>query len=258
MPIYKTGKRNKDGVQQYRVTYNYTDNMGKYRQKTRLAYGLTEAKFVEAELMSRTGEEPPQNLTVKNLYLSYIETKKNEVRETTFIKTKGNLERYVLPSLSRIKLSRLSVPALQQWKNEIAQLDLKIRTKQNIYKEFSAMLNYAVKMEYITSNPLQKLGNFKDAYSFNKPEEKLQYYTADEYKRFIGELELSTPRDWGFYTFFSIAFYTGMRKGEINALRWCDINGEILSVNRSVAQKIKGKGNVFTPPKNASSQYRII
>jgi integrase len=112
-------------------------------------------------------------------------------------------------------------------------------------------------MEYIPNNPLQKISNFKDIYDFNKPEEKIQYYTVEEYKKFISFLDLKSPKDWAFYTFFSIAFYTGMRKGEINALRWCDIKGDILSVTRSVAQKVKGKQNIFTPPKNASSQRKL-
>ncbi len=48
-----------------------------------------------------------------------------------------------------------------------------------------------------------------------------------------------------------------MRKGEINALKWSDIDGDIIHVRRSVAQKVKGKSIVETPPKNKSS-YRDI
>ena len=47
-----------------------------------------------------------------------------------------------------------------------------------------------------------------------------------------------------------------MRKGEINALRWTDIDGNILHVRRSVTQKLHG-GDVETPPKNKSS-YRDL
>lgn len=256
MPIYKTQKKNKDGLYQYRVTYNYTDINGKYRQKTKMVYGLSEAKFTEAQLMSHVINPSPQT-TVGELYDKYIETQTNEVRETTLAKTRGNLQRYVLPYFEKTKLSKLTVASVQSWKNEISSLNLKLETKKNIYKIFSAMLNFAVKMQYITNNPLRIVGNFKDAYNFNTPEEKIQYYTADEYKKFIGALKLNTPKDWAYYTFFSIAFYTGMRKGEINALQWRDINDKILSVNRSVAQKVKGKENVFTPPKNASSQRKL-
>ncbi len=257
MPVYKTGKKDKDGRSQYRVTYNYTDAAGNYKQVSKLVYGSAEAKQAEAKLKARSTSEPAQSFTIKDLYNTYIDTKQNEVRETSLVKTKGNIERYVLPTLSNAKLSKLTVRVLQEWKNQISKLPLKTISKKNIYKEFTAMLNFAVKMEYIRSNPLSKIGNFKDVYDFNKPEEKIQYYTAEEYKKFISEFELVTPTDWAFYTFFSIAFYTGMRKGEINALRWCDIDGQILSVNRSVAQKIKGRQNVFTPPKNASSQRKL-
>jgi integrase len=47
-----------------------------------------------------------------------------------------------------------------------------------------------------------------------------------------------------------------MRKGEINALRWTDIEGDIIHVRRSIAQKLKGE-DVETPPKNRSS-YRDL
>lgn len=257
MPIYKTGKKNKDGVQQYRVTYNYTDPSGKYRQKTKLAYGLNEAKFAEAMFHAKPTAEETQSITVKQLYDKYVESQKNEVRETSLAKTKCNIEKYVIPSFAKTKLNKLTVSDLQQWKNGISETNIKIKTKKNIYKIFNAMLNYAVKMEYMDSNPLKKIGNFKDVYDFNKPEEKIRYYTADEYKKFISAQELNTMRDWAFYTFFSIAFYTGMRKGEINALRWCDIDGNILSVTRSVTQKITGKDDVFTPPKNESSYRKL-
>ena len=62
--------------------------------------------------------------------------------------------------------------------------------------------------------------------------------------------------DSGYYTFFNVALYTGMRKGEINALKWSDIEGDRIHVRRSIAQKAKG-GDQETPPKNKSS-YRTL
>ncbi|MDR2421263.1 MAG: site-specific integrase [Oscillospiraceae bacterium] len=52
--------------------------------------------------------------------------------------------------------------------------------------------------------------------------------------------------------FFCIAFYTGLRKGEIHALRWANLKDGCLSVTRSIAQKLRG-GDRETPPKNKSS-----
>ena len=58
--------------------------------------------------------------------------------------------------------------------------------------------------------------------------------------------------DWNYYVFFAIAFYTGLRKGEIFALKWSDISDHYLSVSRSITQKLKGEDRE-TPPKNKSS-----
>ena len=58
--------------------------------------------------------------------------------------------------------------------------------------------------------------------------------------------------EWNYYVFFNIAFYTGLRKGEMHALRWSDIDGDYLMVERSLTQKY-GKTDIETPPKNKSS-----
>lgn len=92
---------------------------------------------------------------------------------------------------------------------------------------------------------------------------RLRYYTADEFKKFIEEAKKiyqkkNDLRTGGLYIFFLLAYYTGMRKGEINALRWSDIEDErYIWVRRSIAQKLKGESWVETPPKNQSSVRRI-
>ena len=259
MPIYKTGKV-KDGKQQYRVIVCYTDNLGKYKQVTKCVYGLAEAKLTEMELQHKVEEgNTPTGMTLQQLYDEYIESVSHEIRESTMRQKKGRSEHHILPTMKKTKLSKLNTTVLQQWKNEISAKKLSLNTKKSIYKEFSALLNYGVKTERLKSNPLSKLGNFKDPNNFDKAEDKIHYYTAEQFKSFISAAKnhLTTLADYGYYTFFMIAFYTGMRKGEINALRWCDIDGNILSVNRSVDQKLKGQGCVFTPPKSLSSVRKL-
>lgn len=253
MPIYKM-KGKKDGLQKYRVRINYTDREGNPKQIDRVAYGNEEAKALERELNREIkNTSPVSNITISDLYHEYMAAKRHEVRETTLKKSEKNLEIHVLPAMGNIKLSKLSTPLLQKWKLEIEKKSLKLKTKQNIFGEFRALLNYAVKMEYLPVNPLPKVGTFKDAYHTKK---EINYYTADEYKKYITaakkEAEEKGFYEWNFYVFFNIAFYTGLRKGEIHALKWSDIDGAVLRVRRSVAQKLKGQDRE-TPPKNKSS-----
>lgn len=258
MPITKAQGK-KDGQQKYRVRVNYIDKDGNYKQIERTAYGLAEAKHLELQLISDAkNSETGGNMTVEQLAKEYLKAKKHTVRETSYAKIEGNLDRYILPHIKSIRIDKLTAPILQKWKNTIENEGYSIRHKQNIYSEFRALLNYAVKMEYLVKNPLLSVGNFVDPYDIVGQEDKLQYYTSEEFKKYItcAKDSANTLTDWGYYVFFNIAFYTGMRKGEINALKWSDIENNTIHVRRSIAQKLKG-GDRETPPKNKSS-YRTL
>lgn len=257
MPIYKMEGK-KDGKQKYRVRINYTDSLGNAKQLDRIAYGSTEAKLLEQELTRQIKHETPaQRITVKELAEKYISAKKHEVRETTLDKTQTAIEHYILPYLSEIKIEKLTAPVLQNWKQKIEAHDLSIRTRKNIYSEFRAMLNWAVKIEYLPRNPLLKVGNFKAPLELKK---EMDYYTAEEFTKFISAAREHAEKaemrgdimQWHYYIFFAIAFYTGLRKGEIHALQWNDIKDGYLTVTKSLTQKLKG-GDRITPPKNKSS-----
>ena len=246
-------------MQKYRVRINYTDKDGKAHQVDRVAYGNDAAKNLERELMFALDKTSTQRgMTIEKLYDDYIKYKQYEVRATTLDKTKRCLQYHILPFLKEYKIDNLSNSVLKKWKLSIEEKNLKISTKKYIHKELNAMMNYAVRMEYISYNPLRNIGNFKDPY-VSAEKETLHYYTSEQFLHFIKIAYESahTLTDWGYYVFFNIAFYTGMRKGEINALKWSDINGEILHVRRSIAQKLKGD-DVETPPKNKSSYRTII
>ena len=257
MPIYKQeGKKN--GLQKYRVVVSFTTQNGEYKQLTGTAYGKEEAKQLEMELQSQTAETAFTRLTINELIQLYLNAKKGEVRETTYAKNERNLKIYVSPFIGTLKLSKLTVASLQEWKNSINKLGLATRTKNNAYRELSTLLNFAVRMKYISQNPLPNVKNFRDV-DFVPNRERIRYYTQDQFLQFVSvaKSEAETKKDWRFYVFFCIAFYTGMRKGEIHALKWSDIENNTIHVRRSISQKIKGAQNTETAPKNISS-YRDL
>ena len=119
MPIYATGKR-KDGRNQYRVIVNYTDILGKHRTIERTAYGNAEAKELELKLTKEVAEtNPSKNTTVAQLIDEYLAKKKQDIRETSYDKTRRNLEYAVLPHMGNVKLDKLNASTLQVWKNKI-------------------------------------------------------------------------------------------------------------------------------------------
>lgn len=177
MPIYKMNGK-KDGLQKYRVRINYVTQSGESKQIDRVTYGLEEAKDLERKLQKEIKNfSPSEKLTVQALYDEYIKVKKHEVRETSLDKTMHILKLHVLGFLGNYHLDKLTVSLLQKWKMNISEQNLSVVTKQNIYGEFRAMLNYAVRSEYLQSNPLLKVGNLKDVY-FKTEQDKIHYYTT--------------------------------------------------------------------------------
>jgi len=254
MPITRLPEK-KDGKNKYRVRVNYTDLQGNYKQVERHTYGAEEAKLLEMKLKQDVlnRDTITKAMTVQQLYDEYVLSKAHDVRETTLDRFENVLNNHVLNTMGNIKLSKLTVPVVQRWKDGINEKDLALKTRKNIFGAFRNLIGYAVRMEYMPSNPLTKVGGFKDANSIQK---KIDYYTADEFKKYIAAVKSEAATkgfyEWNYYVFFNIAFFTGARKGEIHALKWTDIERDTLHITRSIAQKLKG-GDRETPPKNKSS-----
>lgn len=250
MSITKTKNKNKDGLYQYRVRVSYQENDGSYKQKEKAVYGLRQAKESEYQLKQEK-ILPTKKMTVEQLAAEYFAMKKYEIRETSADTSKGRVARYILPNLGSVQIDKLTPKILSDWKISVEQRNLSYTTQKNAYGELRSILNYAVKMDYIASNSIYKVGNFKTG---EIQEQVMQVYTPEDFKAYIAVAKTNADLKnyYDYYVFFNIAFFTGMRKGEIHALRWSNLDGDILKIKTSIAQKTKAAYSE-TQPKNKSS-----
>ncbi|MCH5301191.1 MAG: site-specific integrase [Ruminococcus sp.] len=274
MSVTKTNKK-KDGKQLYRVRVNYTDANGEYQQVERSVYGFAEANAKEQELIAEYKDKrvtSNSRITVKQLIDEYEKSHSQDTKKGAHDTTMRTLRLRVEPYLGGKRLDKLTPKDFENWKTTINQQKLSkgknkgesisLRTKRNAYKTLMSLLNYAVTMEYISTNPLKRIGTFKDVNQGSSKKE-MQYYTDEQFKRFINvaKKHCKTIDDWNYYVFFNILFFMGLRKGECYALTWRDIEGNVMHIRRSISQKVKdNNGNDYedTPKTNKSIRDILI
>lgn len=258
MPIYKIKGKQKDGLQAYNVTINYTDDAGKKRQIKRTVYGLTAAKDAEAKLLQdvKSGGVD-SSISLNQFFRIYQKHRALSIRPQTLSNRVANYNNYVAPFLGEYKLNKINTKILNRWKLQLSQNDkLKISTLNKFIGELKTVFSFAVKNDYLKSNPVQKIEKFKDL-SPMPQSEKMHFYTPAQFKIFINQFKKDTPANCDAYTFFMIAYYTGARRGEILALRWDDIQGNILKISKSALVNPDGSMNLNAPTKNTYSNRKI-
>ena len=260
MSITKTNKK-KNGLQGYRVRVSWTDSKGNHRVE-RAAYGLEEAKRLEMALQSEHNSTTQgTRITFNELIPLYLEEKKYKVRETSLDREEKKIKLFITPFFGDMQVRKVTIKELTEWKMSIEKEDYSLNYKKDMYKHLRSIFRYAVNMDYIYINPMDRLENFKDAY---EEQTNIDFYTTDEFKAFKKAMDdrlfnvkqQEQLRELTFYAFFITLFYSGARKGELLALTWNDYDGDSINITKSLTQKLKGEDRV-TPPKNKSSNRKV-
>ncbi|QXE18720.1 site-specific integrase [Clostridium sp. 001] len=142
----------------------------------------------------------------------------NDLRPSTLERYCGIYKIYILNSpIGLKKLKDLKTANLQAYYNILIQEKHKTpNVIKNLNKLLKTGLNQAVKEHYIIINPCNSVTLPK-----LPPKKEIQIFTVEEEKKFIKSLSSHRNR-----ALFMLALGTGLRQGEILALRWSDINLE--------------------------------
>lgn len=174
-------KRN--GLQKYRVRVSYTvyaaDGSPTYKELERTAYGKLQAQELETKLLAQAADATKRSAdapeTVGDLAEEYLRRllASKTIRESSHEKKKSIQNNHILPTLRNAKISKLNAQVLMEWQDNMNAKEIGLAMKRNAYAELRALLNYAVKCEYLPANPLSKIDNFKDVNVSEHPEEAI-------------------------------------------------------------------------------------
>jgi integrase len=116
-----------------------------------------------------------------------------------------------------------------------------------IHTVILSCLEQARKENKITINPASSIKLPK----YQRPD--ISYMQNEEIRQFLNQ-----AKDSKFYLAYLLALTTGMRRGEILALRWqdVDLNNNQVSVNQSLV-RVKEGGLIFQEPKTKLAKRTI-
>lgn len=243
-PIYKNGKYG----YLVKVCYN-GKQVARCNEHTRTKM---DAKKYEIELMAtlRDGLDVAA-LTFEELYYKFMDEKKRELKRNTLSYYKLVVPTYVFPMFKTRRIDSITKESIIKWKNWILEkYDFSLKYQNNIFTCFSAIMNYAVKLYDLPSNPLAKVGKFKNPNMIVKDDID-EYWTYEQFDVFIKKVyehfeeqkgEMDRYRYHCYYTLYNILFYAGLRRSEAVALYWKDIitiNGtSFIDVYKSINQRV--------------------
>lgn len=164
-----------------------------------------------------------------------------------FERYRGIITQHFIPEMGRITLTQLKPEHLQRHYTAMLNKGLSTGTVRYHHAVIHKALKTAVKWGLLNRN----VADAVDTPRIRRNE--MQTWNEDDINRF-----LVVAKDSPYYELFFTALFTGMRRSELLALRWQDIDFVFsqIYVNRSL-HHLKDGSYIFTEPKSEHSRRTI-
>jgi integrase len=182
--------------------------------------------------------EPKEIPVFGALAKKWFELKQNRLKRSTIKDYRNNMNNYILPRFGKTPIDEIDYLSIETFINE---LGVKNKRSINMLIPMRNVFKLAVKAGYIKQNPVSLL----DPIAPEKPD--INPLTFDEVRAVIENV------DPHYKNFFTVAFFTGMRFGEMAGLKWkcVDFRLRVIRVRETLVLGEEG------PPKTVGSNRDI-
>ena len=243
----------------WRAIIEYTDPVtGKRKQKIKAlpnASGKKEAKKLADEWLAemnnavKTMAPSEQGKTVKEMIESFEDYRLSvgEIEKSTYQKNITISKNYIYPFLGDNLFISVDRVDITTWLTKLFGKGLSPRTVRNAFAQLKKIYNYYSEIGDIGKNPFNGIKAPKDG----KP--RVTHLTKEQMDDFLAAVYSEYEPTDPMYVGCLLAYYGGLRRGEICALRWRNIDFEKNTITVDSAIGIGNGGNYTKPPKTQSS-----
>lgn len=233
MPTYKDDKT-------WYVKFYYTTYDENRVQKFKRGFRTKkEAEQYEREFLLSQQYQPSM------LFIDFLEIYKKDVYPTLrkhSIQNKTYVQNNrVLPFFKDYRINEITTKDIKKYQNWLLNKGYSSATIKGGQREFSAIMNHAVKFYNLKENPASKVGTVKNP---NEMPSKMRFWTFEEFSHVISLVEDKKTK-----LALNLLYWSGMRKGEMFALTYEDINyiNNTVTISKSY-QRLNGN-DIVTPTK---------
>ena len=199
----------------YQYYYNGKKKVIKQRKNEKVKDFKARARDIKIKLDNDTYTDKVK-ITIAEIGREIIESKysKNLISDVTYKRNYETLKIIERDSVSNTFIQQANAKELQNFLNSLT--NYANSTISKVYQCLKVIFQEALKRNYIVKNPMINVDKPKS----KKPNKKVEALSIEEQKIFVEQLKKETF----FKDIFTIALYTGMRMGEILALKVEDID----------------------------------
>lgn len=256
----------------WRIQVTYTTPNGEKRRHSESAKTRREAIKRETEILAKLKGLPDQDILFSELTDSFIKS----CKETRKLSTVNHYEKvarsHLTPFFGKMKFSKITTPMIINWKTQLNENPnhYSLEYKRHCYKVLKLIFKYAEINMNLINLSIKRVVNFERDPNEIIEDKKLNYWLPEEFKKWddaiaskIQELDKQS-KEYMLYqatrVLVNIAYFAGLRKGEINALLVSDfIDGDhpYLRINKSVTQQLGIQKYLVTSPKTKTSVRNV-
>lgn len=194
--------------------------------------------------------------TYNDVLYEWLKNKKDNVKESTYLKYLILIDTYISNLLGNIKFNKLKNDDIKCFFENKTICYLSDSLKNNIFIILNASINYGISKKYRKNFIIEKI-------QFKKIKNEVTYFTKKEEELLVNYLiDNINLRNLSIL----LALFSGLRIGEICALRWTDVDfiNNTLTINKT-AQRIKdidetsnSKTKLIVDKPKTTSSIRIV
>lgn len=258
-----TLRQRKDGRWEGRIVIGY-DEKDLPKTKNVLAKTKRECQEKPNQLRETVGGSKSEKIRPEMPFGEWLDFwyqnySKPKIRPTTQACYEGKIYQHIIPELGKIPLNQLTQKDLQQFYARLKKGGRLIRTEQFGEGLSDTMVRgcHATCRSALEKAVLEGLLRTNPAIGCKLPPKRgreMQVLGREELQRFLIQAQAE-----GYYELFLLDLCTGLRRGELMALQWDDLDFKtgVLTVNKQVYE-VKGQLQLNAPKTRASIRKLVL